>query len=454
MPDRFGGGETQVHPIVVVAMLVAAALILLLRRKHVMVPFLAAAFLIPMDQVLVLGTFHFQMLRILILLACLTMFIRKPPGKRVFSGGFNGLDKAVILWAGFTAVAMVALWRDVAALNNQAGVLYTVFGLYFLFRSFIRNEDDVRRAIRILAYVSAVIALIMISEHITQRNPYVLLGGSRAWTRETLMIREDGLRALGPFQHPILAGTFGAISLPLYIALWFKDRSARGSALVGVLASSTITLASQSSTPALAYAGAIFALCMWPLRKQMRLNRWGLVIVLTVLHLVMKAPVWALIARIDVTGGSSGYHRYMLVDQCIRHFGDWWLFGVKETGSWGWDMWDLANQYVAVAATSGLMPLIFFVAILVFGFKYLGKARKAAEGERQQELFIWSFCAALFANCVAFFGISYFDQTMVSWYLLLAMIWAAARPVRSRENGPENPAGTYAAKAEPAHLPA
>jgi hypothetical protein len=456
MPERFGGGgETQVHPIIVVAVLLAGTLILFLRRKHVIAPFLAAALLIPMDQVLVLGTFHFQMVRILILFGSLAMFIRKPPsGERIFSGGVSSLDKAVILWAIFTAIATVALWRDAAALTNQAGALYTAFGLYFLFRSLIRDEEDVRRAIRVLAYVSAVIALIMISEHITDHNPYVLLGGSRAWTRETLMVREGGLRALGPFQHPILAGTFGAVSLPLYIALWFRDCGARGSALVGVLASSAITLASQSSTPLLAYAGGIFALCMWPLRKQMRVSRWGLVIVLIGLHLVMKAPVWALIARIDLTGGSSSYHRYMLVDQCIRHFGDWWLFGVKETASWGWDMWDLANQYVAVAATSGLMPLIFFVAILAFGFKYLGKARKAAEGERRQELFIWAFCAALFANCVAFFGISYYDQTMVSWYLLLAMIWAAARSPRPRENSPENSAGTWAAKAEPAYLPA
>jgi hypothetical protein len=455
MPERFGsGGETQVHPIIVVAMLLAGALILFVPRKHVTTPVLAAALLIPMDQVLVLGPFHFPMLRLLIALGWVPMLLRKPLGKRIFSGGFSGLDKAVILWASFTAIATVALWQDAAALNNQAGALYTVFGLYFLFRSFIRDEEDVRRVLRVLAYVSAVIAVIMILEHITHRNPYVLLAGSRAWTRETLMVREGGLRALGPFQHPILAGTFGAVSLPLYIALWFRDRSARRSALVGVLASSTITIAAQSSTPLLAGAGAIFALCLWPLRKQMRLSRWGLVLVLTALHLVMKAPVWALIARIDVTGGSSSYHRYMLVDQCIRHFGDWWLLGVKETASWGWDMWDLANQYVAVASTSGLMPLIFFVAILAFGFKYLGRARRAAEGKRQQELFIWAFCAALFANCVAFFGISYYDQTMVSWYLLLAMIWAAARSVRARENSPETPAGTWAAKAEPACLPA
>lgn len=455
MPERFGGGhETQVHPIIVVAMFVAGALIQFLPRKRAIIPFLAAALLIPTDQMLLVGPFHFWMLRLLIAFGCVPMLLRRVPGTRIFSGGVNGLDMAVILWAAFTAIATVALWQDAAAFNNQMGLLYTVFGIYFFLRSFIRDDEDVLRAIRTLAYVSAVIALIMLTEQFSHRNPYALLGGSRAWTRETLMVREGGLRAMGPFQHPILAGTFGAISLPLYIALWFKDRNARVSAMVGVLAATTITFTTESSTPVLAYVGGIFALFLWPLRKHMRVTRWGLSTVPIGLHLVMKAPVWALIARIDLIGASSSYHRYMLVDQCIRHFGDWWLVGVKETASWGWDMWDLANQYVAVAATSGLLPLIFFAAILTFGFKYLGNARKAAEGEPRQELFIWAFCAALFANCVAFFGISFFDQTMVSWYLLLAMICVVTSgAARSREHS-AGPADLQAPESEPEHQPA
>ena len=39
----------------------------------------------------------------------------------------------------------------------------------------------------------------------------------------------------------------------------------------------------------------------------------------------------------------------MLVDQCIRHLGDWWLLGVKNFDKWGFDMWDTSNQYVDLA---------------------------------------------------------------------------------------------------------
>jgi hypothetical protein len=141
--------------------------------------------------------------------------------------------------------------------------------------------------------------------------------------------------------------------------------------------------------------------------------------------MVMKSPVWQLIDRMSIIGGSSGYHRYQLVDQCIRHFSDWWLYGVKDTGAWGWDMWDTANQYVSVADQSGLIPFILFIAIIVYGFKFLGRARKAAEGNKKMELYYWALAAAMVANAVGYFGISYWDQTMVVWYTFLAMIAAA-----------------------------
>jgi CDP-diglyceride synthetase len=122
----------------------------------------------------------------------------------------------------------------------------------------------------------------------------------------------------------------------------------------------------------------------------------------------------------------------MLVDQCIRHFGDWWLMGVKDTSAWGFEMWDTANQYVSTCENSGLLPFLLLIAILVYGFKYVGSARRAARKDKKTALFMWALGSALFANMVAFLGISYFDQTIVIWYTLLAMI-SAATVVRSKK---------------------
>ncbi len=430
-PDRFGaGGDSYVHPVIAVAMLIAIVAILVLPRRRLIQAFLAAALLIPMDQVVVVGGFHFQMIRVLVLFGALRVFMLKSStGSNFFYKGVNAVDKALILCSAFTAIDTVLLWQSSAAFVNQLGALYTVFGIYFLIRFLIRDDRDVEAAIRGLAYVTVAIAVVMTIEQATGHNPYAYVwAGAREGAR-TVMERDGHLRAMGCFAHPLLAGTFGGICLPLFFALWFRNRSHRRVAVLGMVASTVIVLAANSSTPLLAYVGGLFALSLWPFRRNMRVFRWGLVITLVTLHLVMKAPVWALIARIDLTGSSSGYHRYQLVDQFIRRFGDWWLLGTKGNASWGWDMWDLANQYVAVGEPAGLLPFLCFLGIIIFGFRHIGKARQQARGDRRQEQFIWAVGAALFANVVAFFGISYFDQTMVAWYLLLAIIGAVTASV-------------------------
>jgi hypothetical protein len=141
--------------------------------------------------------------------------------------------------------------------------------------------------------------------------------------------------------------------------------------------------------------------------------------------MVMKAPVWFLIQHIDIVGGSSGYHRAMLVNDFIVHFRDWWLMGTTENSRWGFNMWDLCNQYVAEGQLGGLATFICFVAIICMCFSRIGIARKEVEGDHAKEWYFWLLGSALFSHVVAFFGISYFDQTRVSWFSLLVMIAVA-----------------------------
>jgi hypothetical protein len=432
---KFGGGvsQTVLHPAVLILILIAGVLMIVWPRSKAIVPFLAASLLIPMDQVLLIGPAHFPMLRVLVLFGIVRILRDKASSSRpLFSGGVYKIDIAVILLTVFIAFNGTLLFPETAAFVNQLGNLYTVFGVYFLLRFLIRDEDDVVRAIQTLAGVAAIVAVVMTYEVATGHNPYALLGGAEASNYASLVARDDRFRAQGPFGHSILAGTFGAVLVPLFVALWWKGRKYRKIAAAGIVSATVITLASNSSTPVLGYAAGVLALCLWPLRRWMRTIRWGIVLTLVSLNAVMKAPVWHLITRIDITGGSSSWHRFMLVDQCIRHFGDWWLFGVKDTSIWGWDMWDTANQYVSVCENSGLIPFILFLAVLIYGFKYLGRLRRSAGKDKKSALFIWALGSALFANVVAFFGISYFDQNMVAWYALLAMI-PAVMAVRAKK---------------------
>ncbi len=420
--------ETYLHPAVAVVLLFAIALIFFMRRQYVIVTIIAGGLLIPMDEVVVAGPFHFQVLRILIVAGWLRVAGSALNSQQsLFGSRINVIDKLVIIFAFVDAIDYVLLWGGSGeAFVNRFGAVYTVLGIYFLFRFLIRNDEDVIAAIKVLAYVSAVVAIVMAIEQATGRNPYSLLGGSRAWTRASLMVRAEKFRAMGPFQHPILAGTFGSISLPLFIGLWLRHGKQRLCAVIGVLSATVIVLESASSTPMAAYASGLLGLALWPMRRRMRVLRWGLALTLIALHLVMKAPVWSLIQRVDLVGGSSSYHRYYLLDSFIRHVGDWWLLGIKDTNAWGFDMWDHANQFVSVGTTSGILPLAIFIAIIAFAFKYVGTAVKRFEADREKGLLLWVLGASLLANVVAFFGISYHDQTVLVWWGLLAMISALA----------------------------
>jgi hypothetical protein len=174
----------------------------------------------------------------------------------------------------------------------------------------------------------------------------------------------------------------------------------------------------------------------------MRTVRWVFLSLLVACALAMKAPVWFLIARIHLIGGSTGWHRANLIDVFFRHFGDWWLHGTNAASTWGWDMWDLSNQFVAEGESGGLATFICFVAMISISFGMIGKARKAVEGDRQKEWFLWLFGVAMFAHVVAYFGISYYDHMQVSWFTFLAAIPSATASLAYEPV--QNPEGTAA----------
>lgn len=429
---RFGGGVagTVLNPVVAVVIILIGIFMCCLPRNKAIVPFLLGSILIPSDQILVVAGLHFPLLRILISFGMIRIFIVRGRGKwRLFSGGMNELDKSLVLLSIVNAVASVLLFRTGKAVTFELGEVWTALGTYFLLRCLIRDDEDVVRVIRALALIVVVMGMVMLSERLLRGwNPYTLLGGARAQSYAADMVRGGVVRAVGSFAQPILAGTFGAVTVPLFIGLWLWKKEHRSSAIFGIAGATAMMVSSNSSTPLMGCLAGLVGLSLWPIRSAMRLVRWGIVSVLVALELVMKAPVWSLISRLDISG--SGYHRYQLIDTCVRHFWDWWLIGTNSNASWGWDMWDTANQYVSNAYHGGLLGLVFFIAIITYGFKYLGRTRKTTT-DKKQALFLWALGATLLTYVVSFFGISLWDQSIVGWYLLLAIICVVAVPQKA-----------------------
>jgi hypothetical protein len=447
---RFGGGAagTILHPSVAVAMLVVIVLILILPRNKAITPFLLAFFTIPAEQVLVLGGVHFTMLQILILTVLARMVaFRGASSEGRFAGGFNALDRVVMPWALVSLTIFFLQFMDAQAWIKGLGDLVVSLGGYLAARFLIPDREALRRTIKVLAMICVIQGAFMFSEQFTHQNVLSFLG---KWPPE---IRNGHVRACGTM-GPLFGGVFAGVLIPLFLWLW-TDKKSRMAACAGLVGATTMVWASHASTSWMAYGGSLVGLIFWPLRKQMRIVRWGLVVTLVGLHLVMHGPVWSLIEKVDVTGGSSSYHRYMLVDNCIRHFGDWWLLGYKYYGSWGFDMWDLCNQFVVAALTGGLVTLVLYIMIFKRGFGAIGMARKRADRDRRQEWLLWCLGADLFANVVASFGINYMAELTMSLSTLLACISVAtlqakqatvrrAEPLGQEQRAPAlAAAGTY-----------
>jgi hypothetical protein len=431
-------GQTEIHPAALVILLVAGIMLLVLPRKYVFIPLLVAAVFIPFDQQVMLGSIHLTLTRILIFMAWIRVLTMRFMGGGPRMPRWTALDTLFATYYAIGTVTFYFLWGDVGAIVNRVGMLYNAIGIYFFMRYVVRDSRDIDRATKTFAWIMLILAGFTLNEQFTGRNIFSMFGGVPEHTE----VRDGRTRSQGPFAHTLTAGTMGATAVPLLIGLWWQGKKNWKTALMGAAAATIVAFSSMSSTPFIVVAVGIFALCMWSLRRYLKWFRWATVALLLSMHLVMKAPVWALIERIDLTGSSSSYHRYELVDQFIHRFWEWCLLGTTHTSEWGWDMWDTINSYVAAGTDGGLIGFLLFLAILTTAFWQLGKARRRWAASPEHARRVWVFGSLLFAHAVAFFGIGYFDQSAVVWHAQLAMIATviALRPSTKTKTQSSSPA--------------
>lgn len=401
--------------------------LLFLPRRWAPMPLLIGACYMTLNSGIEIGPTHFSIIRILVAAGLLRVMMR---GERL-AGGMNGLDRIMLIWSAWALLSSTFHKDPSAALMFRLGLVYNAGGIYFLIRIFCQSLDDVAALCRITAVLMVPLAIEMLFENGTSHNLFSILGG----VSETPAIREGKVRAQGPFAHAILAGTAGAVTLPIIIGIWSKHRM---NAVIGVLACVSIVLTSASSGPMMSAMAAVIALFMWHYRGQMRFVRWMAVLIYIGLDLFMKAPVYYLIARIDLTGGSTGYHRAALIESSLRHFDEWWFAGTDYTRhwmptgvSWSQEHTDITNHYLNMGVVGGLPLMFLFIIVLAKGFSLVGRTLQMSELSQHHQYMCWALGASLFAHATTFLAVSYFDQSFVFIYLTLAAIgsvWSATVP--------------------------
>jgi len=343
---------------------------------------------------------------------------------------WNVFDKVLLAWAVCGAIIYVLQWGDMRAVIFKCGVLYDILGLYGLFRFYIRSWSEVRYIIKILAACLLVMTPFIVLEWLTGHNPFALIG------MVVTEVREGRRRCQASFPISILMGIFWATLLPLFFSMAMTDKNKLlywGAVVASILA----VIASASSTPVGTLIVVLVVIGFFRWRYYTSLAWKIFFLSLVVLHVVMKAPVWHLFARVNMVGGSTGWYRYYLIEQAINHFDEWAWVGTRDTSGWEYrfdrpHQLDITNQFILEGVTGGAITLVLFTVLLVIAFRTLAKYYQ--QSHVQEQLWIcWGLFVALLGHCVAFFGISYFGQIYVLWYLMLGITGFIAQ-----ENTKEN----------------
>jgi hypothetical protein len=404
---------------------VATVLVALLPRRLALLPVLAAAAWMTRGQVVEVASANFTILRLVVGVGVLRVLLR---GETV-AGGWKKLDTLMLVWA--VLLLTTSAFHSSEAWLLRAGIVWTELGSYVLFRVFVRDFDDVVRAFSYVCVGLAPIAVSMLFEKLGGSNPFAAFGG----VGELSAVREGNIRASGPFAHAILAGTVGVTCLSMAAAIWSHQRLC---AVAGLLSGATMLHASTSSGPVLMFVFVVIAMLIWHMRQHLRVLLALTVAAVLALAAMMNDPVYFIMARIDISGGSSGYYRSQLIRSSIEHFEEWWLAGTDYTRHWmatgitaNPNHADLVNHFVLLGVAGGLPLLVVFVAVLHTAFRDVGRA--SASATRSEGFFIWSLGAILFGFTMNFLSSSPFDNSVVFLYLLLASIGAVAvQPIAMR----------------------
>jgi hypothetical protein len=406
----------------VVFLAIAAVFLVALPRRFAVIPLLLAAAYTTKLPVVQLGPANLSVLRVLVIVGIVRVVTR---GEHV-AHGINAIDRLLFAWA--TLLVGVSVFHTSDAWTYRIGAVLGELGVYMLCRVFVQDLDDVRRLFKILCVALVPLAILMLAEKYTAHNLFAIIGAS-----DDVTIREGHVRAAGPFAHAILAGTVGAASWAMAVGLW---RSHRVSAVIGMCAAAGILFAATSSGPLMIVAFTGFGLMLWNVRAALRTIRWAVVVAIIGLQIVMQDPVYFLMARIDITGGSTGWYRAQLIRSSIEHLDEWWAVGTDSTRHWMGSgiaaneiHADIVNHYLAMGVMGGLPLMILFVLVLSAAFREVGRAFQEAERQSpEQGFFVWTLGAMLFGQVVGFWAISLYDQSVSFFYLILATISASRLP--------------------------
>ena len=383
---------------------------MILPRRFCLLPFIAAACFVPMNQRFIFVGLDFTVLRMLILFGILRVITRG----EIRDIQWNKFDKLILSWSIVGSLVYILQQASSSSIINRAGFMYDGLGMYWIFRQMIRTWEDVFQASKMFALSAIINAPLISLEKFQESSIYSIFGETGG------AFHRGRFRAAGPFPHAIMMGCFWTSLLPFFYARTKveKHRAFYGLAIIAALSS---VYFSGSSTPILTFVAIIFFWKIYSYRMYGWIIFWGSCFGLFLLHLLMNNPVWHLLARINIFGGSTGWHRFFLFDNFIKHTSEWILLGTKSTAHWGWGQEDITNQFVLEGVRGGAITLIIFTIIVFYAVKIPGKFSLSCE-PLEVKWMSWGISVAMLGHFTTFWAVSYFGQINLLLYFTLALV--------------------------------
>lgn len=425
------------HPAIGLAIVSFIALFFLVRSSWILPLLVAGILILPNIHRVDVASINMNSHRLLVIFALFASLTRNSVRTK-----WQTIDSCVLLW--FTAVIVAMMTQKGLQEGLISSLTYIgdcVFA-YLVARREVRSIRDIERISTAVAVSALVVVVPALVESNTRWNPWSVFGG----IREFPTIRQGLVRAQGNSPHPILFGTQWAL---MSIVIAISGSQGKPSLLkkAGLVASFVISVTSFSSTALSVLLIGMFLLPLTILRNYLRWILGACFLSLIPLHFMMNGPVWSLFAKLNLFSGSTGWHRFALIDRAISRFDEWALFGQKSTAHWGPGLWDMTNSILLNGMRGGLLGMLAFLSIL--GIAFLQSIRRA-EGRlgarlNQQSTVGWGLCVFMMS---AFMGMTSVSFLGGIWILLFVIFAAAvslgneARPAPSpgknstRETGP------------------
>lgn len=419
--------STTLNPVSATVLFFAVLAIFMVPRRAVLVPVLISICLVGASQRVVIFGLDFQALRLLGTAAMVRFAVR---------GDFRVLKKDIldrlILLGAIVPVICLLFRGRFPALGANLGYGLDAVAMYYLGRVCLTDL----RAVRTLALALLVLSIPIFTgfaiEKSTGRNIFSIFGG----IDEITHVRQGKIRVQGAFAHSIIAGCWFASSLPILLSQWGGGNNAATGKIIAVLGgilAITCCFMTSGSTAISSLLVVLLLAFLYPFRSYISSARKLIVVLAILIHFTATNGLHHfLFARFTISAGSTGYHRYRLVDAAIDRFSEWFLFGTDSTYHWGWGLDDVTCQYVAVVVNGGIAGVAILVAIFVVAFRRIGVVMSSP---KKNEVFVGYFIGvALVSHLVAFLGVSYFGQIFLLLYATLGATASLAATVVSEQS--------------------